>query len=74
MVVYQALFNYMTEESSYVTLSLHKTKQGARDAVAKELRKEHEEHAKLYNYNVEEMAYRYGAFEDWRVDKIEVME
>ncbi len=74
MIIYEALYNYMTEESSYMTLSLHKTKQGARNAVAKKVRKQHKEHNELYKYDVEEMPYRFGAFEDWAIEKSEVLE
>lgn len=74
MKIYQALFNYMIEESSYETLSLHKTKQGARDAIARELRIEREAFNKRYEYNPEEMPYRYGLFSDWTVFESEVLE
>jgi len=74
IILYRALYNYMTEESGFITLSVHKTKQGARDAVARELRKEREKHNALYDYNVNEMAYRYGLFQAWLVDETEVQE
>lgn len=72
MKLYEALYNYMVYESGFITLSTHKTEQGARDAIAKELRKERENHNKLYDYDTEEMAYKYGEFEAWRVQEIEV--
>lgn len=74
MKLYQALYNSMTYEGGFVTLSTHKTKQGARNALAKELRKEREKHNKMYDYDTEEMAYRYGEFEAWQVKEIEVQE
>lgn len=74
MILYEALYNYMTEESGYVTLSVHKTKQGARNAVAKVVREEREKHNKLYKYDREEMPYIYGEFEGWMIKEIEVQE
>lgn len=74
MILYAALYNYMIYEAGYSTLSIHKTRQGARDSVAKELRKEHENHNKIYDYNVDEMGSPFGTFEAWDVQKIEVLE
>ena len=73
-VLYEALYNGMTEESSYETISVHKTKQGARDAVAKLVKEEHENFQKRYGYDVCEMSYRFGLFQAWDVNEIKVQD
>lgn len=74
MKIWEALYNGMTFESSYATLSLHKTEQGARDAVAKYVRKKRKDHDSLYDYDVKKMSYRFGEFEAWGVRGVEVLD
>lgn len=72
MKVFEALYNPMTEESSYGTLSIHSSKEGAERAI-----KEHKEEAlkmwrKLYPTKDDE-PFEFGTFEDWDVREIEVL-
>ena len=48
MKVYQALYNWMTYESSAQTLSLHRTKEGAEKAVAEHKENDRLEHIDRY--------------------------
>jgi len=64
----------MVCESSDETISIHKTKQGARNALAKFVRKEYESYKKRYGYDVNEMPYIFGEFEEWRVNETELLD
>lgn len=74
LYIYQALYNPMTEESAFLTLSIHKTEQGARDALAKYIRELHEEHNSFYNYDVDDLPYKFGEFQACRVEKTQVLD
>lgn len=74
MKIYLALYNDMIEESSYATISAHKTKQGARNALAKHVREQKKEHDEDFQYVVKEMRYRFGLFERWYVKEIELLD
>lgn len=68
--IYQALYNPMTEESGYVTLSIHKTREGAQKAID-----EHKSGA-LEEYNKRPKTISnipFAQFEDWRVDEIKLL-
>ena len=72
MKIYEALYNPMIYESGYVTVSIHKTKQGARSALAKYIWKERKKHYAIYKSHGgtlpdDEPAYIFGAFEAWHV-------
>lgn len=58
MIVYQALYNWMTYESSAKTLSLHRTKDGAEKAIGKHKAKDKKEHDSnhLRRYEEEDIA------------------
>jgi len=58
MKLYQALYNWMTHESSAETLSLHKTKEGAEKAIEKHKAKDKAEHDKQHarEYTEKEIA------------------
>ena len=72
MIVYQALYNPMIEESGYVTLSIHLSREGAEKVIA-----EHKEEAyKKWRRRYPEGEYEpfsFGKFEDWYVAEIEVL-
>ncbi len=77
MKVYTALYNWMTYESSAETLSIHKTKEGAENAVAEHKandRKEHEEqHTK--EYSEEEIALKKKCgFTDKQIENDRILE
>lgn len=48
MKIYEALYNPMIYESGDMTISIHKTKQGARNALAKYIWKERKKHYSIY--------------------------
>ena len=75
MKVYAALYNYMIYESGFTTISIHKTKKGARNALAKVVKEEHESHNECYDYNARQIDFsHFGSFEAWKVDEIEILE
>lgn len=72
MKIYEALYNEMIHESSYATISIHKTKQGARNALAKYIWKERKKHYSIYKSHGgtipdDEPPYIFGQFEAWDV-------
>ncbi len=73
MIIYEALYNHMVYESSAETVSIHKTKQGARNALAKKVRQEHENYNKLFDYDVNVMDSRFGIFEAWGVNETKLL-
>ena len=75
MILYQALYNSMIWESDFATISIHRTRQGARDALAKVVKFEHEKHNRIYNYDTKEMPYLYGfEFQAWSIQEIQLLE
>ncbi len=73
MVIYEALYNHMIHESSYETISIHKTEQGARNALAKKIKEEHEDYNKMYRYDVNEMVACFGRFEAWCINETKLL-
>ncbi len=49
MKIYQALYNWMTYESSAETISLHRTKEGAELAIKKHKHEDHIRHLDMYS-------------------------
>lgn len=72
MKVFEALYNPMTEESSYYTLSVHKTKEGAERAINEHKKQRLSEWRRLYPTKKDE-PFKFGTFEDWDVCEIEVL-
>ena len=70
--VYEALYNPMTWESSYGTLSIHLSKEGAEKAIAFHKMEKIKEWQKMYPEK-EEQPYEFGQFEDWAVREIRVL-
>jgi len=64
--IYQALYNPMTEESAYATLSIHRTKEGAQKAI------DYHKAQKLIDHNNRYPNLAFGEFEDWCVNEIEL--
>lgn len=74
MEVYGFFYNSMTEESSYGLISLHKTKKGAELAMEfhkNEAKKEYEDTKKR---NGGEWPIEFGLFEDWIVQKVDILD
>jgi hypothetical protein len=75
MKVYKALFNPMTEESGYITLSLHRTKEGAEKAVKTSKEKELKQWKEMYNPDSEyDEPFKFGTFLDWNVSEVEILD
>lgn len=67
--VYEALYNPMTWESGYVTISVHLSKEGAEKAIAFHKMEKIKEWQKSYPEKEDE-PYTFGAFEDWSIREI----
>lgn len=72
--VYAAMYSDCIFESGLSPLSLHRTEQGARNALAKFLREEREDHNRINDYDPDQMVIRFGEHSGWRVAEIEVYE
>lgn len=72
MIVYEALFNHMTWESSYATLSIHLSREGAEKAIAFHKMEKIKEWEKLYP-DEDDKPYKFGDFEDWQIREVEVL-
>lgn len=71
-VLYSALYCPCIHESSYGTLSIHRTKQGAEDAVEIHIAEEYANwRAYRDDYFTDE---RFSQHEDWDIGKIEIQE
>jgi len=69
--LYEFLYNPMTEESGYVTMSIHKTKEGAEKAMKEHKDKEKAEWDKIYEN--EDIPFKFGRFEDWRIEEVDTI-
>lgn len=83
MKIYAFIYNPMVEESGYITVSLHKTKKGAEEALKKhkaERLKEWEAQDKERrarwgdDYEVLSNGLNFGVFEDWDIEEREVLD
>jgi len=72
MKLYQALYNQMIEESGYVTLSSHLSYDGAEQVIKEHRENKLKEFKNLYPKQKDE-PYKFGTFEDWFVDEIDVL-
>ena len=72
MNVFESLYNPMTEESSYETISVHKSRKGAERAIAEHKQKELTKWKKRYPTKEDE-PFDFGTFEDWKVNEVEVL-
>jgi hypothetical protein len=72
MKVFEALYNPMTEESSYGTISIHLSREGAERAIAEHKEKKKKEWESFY-LDKDEEPYSFGTFEDWSVNEVEVL-
>ena len=86
MIVYSFLYNGCIHESSYATMSLHRTKKGAMDALKKhklERMKKHSEYIARMEADLDKKGYskkdkltfmkslsKFGAHEDWAVEEV----
>ena len=73
MIVYAALYNGMIHESSFATLSLHRTRRGAEMAIEfhkQEVKKEHDE---VFD-DKHPAPFAYDEFKAWLIEEMEVAE
>lgn len=69
--LFEFVYCGMTEESSYSTISIHRTREGAEKAMNKHKENAHQEWKKNYPVGSYE-PFPFGRFEDWDVKEIEI--
>ena len=75
MILYQFLYCPCIHESAWGTISLHRTKEGAKKAMYRHKKKERKEFDDMYNGKEKEyLGIKFGIHEDWCVDEIEVLD
>jgi hypothetical protein len=87
--LFEFIYNGMTEESSYATMSVHRTREGAEKAMnnhKEQERIEHEQKMESYIKSWKEEGFddktiaefseihQFGQFEDWDVHEIDVLD
>lgn len=70
--VYAFLYNSCIHESSWATVSLHFSKEGAEKAMQEHRQKELDKFNKLYSQD-NNFDFKFGEHEDWRVETVEVL-
>ena len=70
--LYAFLYNSCIHESSWATVSLHYSKEGAEKAMQEHKQKELDKFNEMYA-NDNEFGFKFGEHEDWRVQPIEVL-
>lgn len=71
--VYAFMYCGCIYESSFATVSLHRTKEGAEKAMEAHKAEKKEWHDKMYADEDEE-DFQFGEFEDWIVEPIEILD
>jgi hypothetical protein len=71
MKLYEALYCSCIFESGYVTLSIHRTKEGAEKAIEWH---RHEEEQKWKGVKEIDHEWVFGEHEDWSIREVEVLE
>lgn len=78
MIIYEALYNPMIHESSYATLSLHRTKEGAEKAVQEhqdKIKKEHDDQNKEWQENgMEKSRFDWDFCQSWSIAETELLD
>ena len=70
--LYAFLYNSCVHESSWATVSLHYSKEGAEKAMQEHKQKALDEFNEMYA-NDNEFDFKFGEHEDWRVEPVEVL-
>jgi hypothetical protein len=70
--LYAFLYNSCIHESSWATVSLHYSKQGAEKAMQEHKQKALDEFNEMYADD-NEWDFKFGGHEDWRVETVEVL-
>lgn len=69
--IYAFLYNSCVQESSWATISLHYTKEGAEKAMQEHKQKALDNFNKMYADN-NKFDFKFGEYEDWCVEPVEV--
>ena len=70
--LYAFLYNSCIHESSWATISLHYSKEGAEKAMQEHKKKALDEFNEMYA-NDNEFGFKFGEHEDWCVEPVEVL-
>jgi hypothetical protein len=75
MIIYEASFNPMTEESCYGSISLHTSKEGAEKALKEHQDKEKAEFDALFNVaDAKKLGLKWDDFKAWHVFELELLD
>jgi len=69
--IYSFMYNGCVYESSWTTISLHRTKKGAEKALKEHRQKELDEFNKL---DLGDDKYKFGEHEDWCIKKVQIFD
>lgn len=76
--IYEALYCSCIHESSYATISLHRTREGAEKAVQEskdKVKLEHEKHKEfMKKEGMEDMIHAWDVHQDWDIAETELMD
>jgi len=87
--LFEFVYCGMTEESSYATISLHRTREGAEKAMNEHKQKERLQHDKFIERYKNELklqgieekdmgmyldSFQFGRFKDWHVQEVEILD
>lgn len=71
--LYAFLYNSCIYESSWATISLHYSKEGAEKAMQEHEQKALDEFNEIYNDDGYDFGFKFGEHEDWRVEEINIL-
>lgn len=74
MIIYEALHNPMTEESSPYTISIHKTKEGAERAINDSKDKVKSDHERLYADDPDDEPFSWDTFHWWGIKETKLLD
>ena len=72
--IYEALYNPMTEESAYRTLSLHRTREGAEKAIEDHKKIVREEEDSIWDNEEDRIRFPWDGFKDWQIRETELLD
>ncbi len=72
-ILYEFLYCPCIHESGWVTVSLHRTREGAQKALDSHKDSAKKEFNERYSKEeIEKLIFKFGQFEDWRIGEIEL--
>jgi hypothetical protein len=73
-ILYAFLYCFDTEESGYETLSIHRTREGAERAMEFHKAEKLKEWKEIFSIDGKEPPFKFGKYEDWKINEIEIQD